>query len=234
MSGRVLVLDFDGTVCVGDGPVLRYAEEVDAHLGVGLPGLVVDFLAGRVSGGAAQDAYQLVQQVAAGHGLAADRVGRAYLAGRDALAAGEVEIATPRGLAAMLADLRPQVHVVVHTNAPQQGLGVLIEKLGLADVIDEALGDAGKPTGMVSFVERELARFGIVDQPWRLLSVGDLWSNDLAAPVERGCATAYIDRFDLRQGPADARAATCEELYDDVRHWRVDAHAFVRRTVNSE
>ncbi len=38
MSGRVLVLDLDGTVCVGDGPVLRYAEEVEALVGGGLHG----------------------------------------------------------------------------------------------------------------------------------------------------------------------------------------------------
>lgn len=234
MSGRVLLLDFDGTVCVGDGPVLRYAEEVDAYLGVGLRDHVVDFLAGRAPGGAAQDAYQLVQQTAAGHGLAVDRVGRAYLASRDALIAGELDVAAPPGLAVLLADLRPQVHVVVLTNAPQRGLRELLGRLGLADVVDEAVGDAGKPARMGAFVDRELAAFGIADQPWRLLSVGDLWVNDLAAPAARGCATAYIDRLDLRQGPADARATTFEGLYADVRHWSVDAHAFVLRPVNSE
>lgn len=68
-------------------------------------------------------------------------------------------------------------------------------------------------------IDRLLAEHGIADEPGRLLSVGDLWANDLRAPRERGCATAYIDRFDLRQGPADARAATFEELYGAVRAW---------------
>lgn len=234
MSGRVLVLDLDGTVCVGDGPVLRYAEEVEAHLGVGLPAQVAAFLTGDAPGGPAQDPYQLVQQVAAAHGLPADRATRAYLDSRAALFAGEVQVAAPEGLAGLLSELRPQVHVVVLTNAPRAGLDALLDRLGLAGVVDEAVGDAGKPAGMGPFTDRALAGFGIAGQPWRLMSGGDLWANDLAAPAGRGCATAYIDRFGLRQGPADARAATFEGLYDAVRHWSVDAHAFGRRPVNSE
>ncbi|GAA2539501.1 hypothetical protein GCM10010210_07080 [Pseudonocardia hydrocarbonoxydans] len=218
--GRVLLLDLDGTVCVGDGPALRYADEVAARLdGPGRAALreaVTAFLDG-AGGTAAQDVYQLVQEVATARGLAPQEQGRAYRASRAALLAEGLGVRAPAGLAELLAGL--DVHVVVLTNAPADGLDVLLDRLGLAGVVDERIGDAGKPDGMGPAVDRLLAEHGIADEPGRLLSVGDLWANDLRAPRERGCATAYIDRFDLRQGPADARAATFEELYGAVRAW---------------
>lgn len=219
--GRVLLLDLDGTVCVGDGPALRYADEVAARLdGPGRAALresVTAFLDGAGGGTAAQDLYQLVQEVATAHGLAPSEQGWAYRASRAALLAEGLGVTAPAGLADLLAEL--DVHVVVLTNAPADGLDVLLGRLGLAGVVDETIGDARKPDGMGPAVDRLLAEHGIADEPGRLLSVGDLWANDLRAPRERGCATAYIDRFDLRQGPADARAATFEELYGAVRAW---------------
>lgn len=218
--GRVLLLDLDGTVCVGDGPALRYADEVAARLdGPGRAALreaVAAFLRG-AGDSAAQDVYQVVQEVATARGLAPQEQGRAYLASRAALLAEGLGVTAPAGLADLLGEL--DVHVVVLTNAPADGLDVLLDRLGLTGVVDEAIGDARKPDGMGPVVDRLLAEHGIADQPRRLLSVGDLWANDLRAPRERGCATAYIDRFDLRQGPADARAATFEELYGAVRAW---------------
>lgn len=232
MSGRVLLLDLDGTVCLGDGPALRYADELAARLDgdgpAAMRAALAAFLRGDGDGGTgAQDVYQLVQEVAAAHGLSRAEQGRAYLASRAALLADGLGVTAPAGLAELLGEL--DVHVVVLTNAPLDGLDVLLARLGLAGVVDETIGDARKPDGMGPAVDRLLAAHGIADEPWRLLSVGDLWANDLRAPRERGCATAYIDRFDLRQGPADARAATFEELYGAVREWATDA----RQAVNS-
>ncbi|WP_300009104.1 HAD family hydrolase [Pseudonocardia sp.] len=222
MSGRVLLLDLDGTVCLGDGPARRYATEVGARLAAphrdDLAADLAAFLAGEVRG-RAQDAYQLVQAHAARCGLAAAEVSGAYLASRDALLAGEVEVEAPCGLVALLAELRPAVHVVLLTNAPAFGLEVLLARLGLDDVVDETIGDAGKPGGMAAVLDELLGRFRIEGEPWRLLSVGDVWENDLAGPAERGCATAYVDRFGLRQGPAGAAAATVEGLYPAIRAW---------------
>lgn len=230
-EGRVLLLDFDGTVCVGDGPALRYADEVADRLDeagrAAMSGAVAAFLRG-AGGAGAQDVYQLVQEVATAYGLPREEQGRAYLASRAAVLSEGLGIAAPAGLAELLREL--DVHVVVLTNAPAEGLAVLLDRLGLAGVVDEAVGDAGKPDGMGPAVERLLAEHGIVDEPWRLLSVGDLWANDLRAPRERGCATAYIDRFDLRQGPADARAATFEGLYGAVRAWAAGARCPVNST----
>lgn len=226
----MLLLDLDGTVCVGDGPALRYADEVAAQLDDDGRAAMRHALAAFLRGAGdtdAQDVYQLVQEVAAARGLAREDQGRAYLASRAALLTEGLGVAAPAGLADLLGEL--DVHVVVLTNAPADGLDVLLERLGLAGVVDETIGDARKPGGTGPAVDRLLAAHGIVDEPWRLLSVGDLWANDLRAPRERGCATAYIDRFDLRQGPADARAATFEELYDAVRDWAAGA----RRPVNS-
>lgn len=223
-TGRVLLLDLDGTVCIGDGPVLRYAEEVARLLdGPDPVAATCRFLAGHERASGAGDAYQFVQRFADRHGVPAADLGRAYRASRAALVAGEVEIAAPAGLRELLAELAPRVHRVLLTNAPADGLPAVVERLGLAGVVDEAIGDAGKPAGLGAHLDRLLTRFALPSQPWRLMSVGDLWINDLHLPAERGCTTACIDRFDLRQGMPHARAATFEGLYAAIRGWARDA-----------
>lgn len=234
---RLLVLDFDGTVCTGDAPVLLYAELLnegiralsgreDADI---LPALqeylaVTDRAALRTSRSDdlddAIDGYAAAGLLARREGLDAEAREGAYQASRRALAeAGDVETAPPAGLPEFLGSLPGTVRRVLVTNAPIDGIRAQLEHLGLAEVIDDVVASARKPRGMTAILQRLLAEAGIAGSPERLLSVGDIWVNDLEPAAALGARTALIDRHGAGLGEPDWRAASFPELYGDIRTW---------------
>lgn len=228
----VLVLDFDGTVCIGDAPVWAYAEAVIAgildHDGAAGSELDADlrarlgaFLDGEPGSPAYADGYAAVAELAAGH-ADEDLLERAYQRSRRELAGGRVDVSAPAGLAEFLDGLAGTTERVLVTNAPLDGVTETLAALGLLDSIDRVHAQARKPAGWTSLLPRLLDG----RDPHRLLSVGDIWGNDLAAPLAAGCATALIDRFGHRAGPANLVAASFPELYPGIAAWAADPIAF--------
>lgn len=221
----VLVLDFDGTVCLGDGPIWAYAEgllpELDPEQAQRLTDGLAAYLAGQTEPGDFSDGYSAVVRLA-GPGVPPALLNRAYHASRDALASGEVDIHTPDGLAEVLAGLGSQVRRILLTNAPDTGMDGLLGRLGLAEVIDEVITSAAKPEGF----DRILPALLDGADPAMLLSVGDLWVNDIARPLAAGCVTAYVDRTGADPRPAHAKARTLPELYPAIRDWAADPVGF--------
>ncbi len=219
----LLLLDFDGTVCVGDGPVWAYAEAVFAELAEGGSSHQVDtgairqqlgaFLDGHAAGDYI-DGYAAVAHVASAH-VSADVLQRAYRASRRALADGTLDVHAPRGLAELLQELSPRVERVLVTNAPIDGVAETLETIGLASHIDRIVSDARKPDSWTALLPELLAGRA----PQNCLAVGDIWANDLAGPHAAGCATALIDRFGTRAGTPDVSAPDFETLIDSIRFW---------------
>lgn len=226
---RVLLLDFDGTICRGDEPVRHYAQlladELDEARGKRLVNDVDVYLESGASGGVApgaRDGYDAVKLLATAEGLSRAMVRQAFLNARAKLAAGELVFEVPEGLVTFLNALPERVRVAVVTNAPTHGLRTILDHMGILSSVDDAMGDAGKPSGMAGVVGQLLDDAKATEEPWRLLSVGDIWENDLRVPRERGCVTAYIDRFGIDAGPAHARAETLEGLYCPIQRWARD------------
>ena len=224
----LLVLDFDGTVCVGDAPVWAYAEAaldvadaaaaVRAVVRAGLGA----YLSGAPESPVYADGYAAVARLTAGI-VEAGQLDRAFHASRRALADGEVPVTTPPGLAAFLGGLDGVVERVLVTNAPAEGVHETLERLGIADVVDLVITEAGKPAGWTAILPRLLT-----GRPSsRLLSVGDIWRNDLEAPLAAGCGTALIDRFGQQDVPAHLRAPLFEDLYADLAEWARDPAGFL-------
>ena len=103
------------------------------------------------------------------------------------------------------------------TNAPVDGIEPVLDRLGLTGLLDAVEGDAGKPAGMPAVLRRLLEGAGL--PPDRLLSVGDVWRNDLEPAAAIGAATAFVDRFGLGEGSPTFRARTLESLLPDVERW---------------
>ncbi|MDN5670183.1 MAG: hydrolase [Renibacterium salmoninarum] len=224
-----LILDFDGTVALGDGPVYAYAQAVaeflDAKDRVALLAALEAFLTG--SGGAPEarfkDGYDAVAQLSAPAVSRAQR-NAAYRSSREAIARGDVAVHAPDGLEDFLVSVAPFAERVLLTNAPLTGVAESLAALGLAEVIDSIIPEAGKPDGFAEKLPGLLRGLA----PEELLSVGDVWLNDIAHPLAAGCATAFIDRFNLASGPAHLRAAHIEELYPGMLEWAGDPSAFSR------
>jgi FMN phosphatase YigB (HAD superfamily) len=208
-GSRVVVLDFDGTVAVGDEPVLAYFR--------GVAGGEADELLARWArtGADHRDGYALVAGWAAAHGVVEAERSAAYAASRAALHDGSAVVTAPGGLADLLRRRPPEVCCVLVTNAPVGGLEPVLARLGLSGLLDDLIGDAGKPAGMPPVLERLLA-----GRPAdRLLSVGDVWRNDLEPAAAIGAATAFVDRFGRGEGAPTFRGPTLEALLPDIEHW---------------
>ncbi|MEF2975890.1 hypothetical protein [Subtercola sp. YIM 133946] len=279
---RVLVLDFDGTVCLGDAPVYAYARLLDEALAAQAGNatmprvrhVVERYLAAGESGGvagAAADAGQIPSQeggadgqaagaTAAGPGAeengggqavrdaleivansvdgyeAAERLARsrgigdaqlsaAYAGSREELASGAIETTAPEGLVELLAGLPEATRVVLVTNAPETGVTQQLEHLGLTQCFDEVITSAGKPAKMGVIVQGLLDRDGLAGHPAALLSVGDIWRNDLAPAAALGCETALIERLAAPDARPTYRAATIEQLYPAIAAWAAESSA---------
>lgn len=221
----VLLLDFDGTVCVGDAPVWAYADAVIERAGAAVADRIraslTAYLAGDAAGGDHVDGYAAVAALAT-DAITADGLQDAYRASRRALQTGGIEVSAPEGLRDLLADLGPRVRRMLVTNAPAAGVATTLTAIGLADVIDAVVTDAGKPDGWQRILPAVLAG----RTPQDVMAVGDIWENDLRMPHAAGCATALIDRFGRQHGVADLRAPRFEDLYDGIRDWAADPARF--------
>ncbi|GAA4157193.1 HAD family hydrolase [Gryllotalpicola daejeonensis] len=241
MTSHVLLFDFDGTVSLGDDPVIAYARHLDEEAGssVDLITRVVSrwlaadgrldaategmtdadpvFLGLHVVDGAI-DGYAAAQRLAALVGVTPERIDAAYRASRADLADGLISTHAPEGFASFLAAFPASVHRVLVSNSPENGLREQLDKLELTRSFDEVVTSANKPAGLNAIAERILTEQGVAAE--RLLSVGDIWVNDLAPVAVLGAATALIDRMPV---PADAaptvRAPHIEDLYPWLLEW---------------
>ncbi|WP_191089765.1 HAD family hydrolase [Nesterenkonia ebinurensis] len=303
MPSKLVLLDFDGTLCLGDDPVLEYARTVDEALGLkGLPEnlprpvaeIVADAFArdtllvpdieygdeglptalshersdvatlrredrGNAAGqgpvptsdvGAGhvgertgpvpaagtstakahpnswplQDGYQLVQLLAVQAGLSNEEAGTAFRAARRQLVGRglqNTDLHAPEGAAELLAELRAEKSIsgVLITNAPAEGFAAWLEALGLQDSFDAVLNSAQKPFGMPAAVEQARAASPEPVPEENVLSVGDIWANDLAHVRARGGSTILIDRFDTGLGEPAHRVGSFAEAAPLIRRW---------------
>ncbi|MFH5877727.1 HAD family hydrolase [Arthrobacter sp. NA-172] len=221
----LLVLDFDGTVCQGDGPVNAYAKAAARRLPTGFSQPLLDalqrFLDNEPGSRAYPDGYAAVQDLFGSH-LPADQLSAAFAESRQRMAAGKVEIAPAPGLPGFLDSLSGSVLRVLVTNAPPTGVLESIRTLGLEKLIDVVTPNAGKPDGFRTLLPRMLRH----RSRRRILSVGDIWENDIRLPLAAGCATAYIDRFNYPSGPSNLRGPDFPDLYPGITAWAENPDRF--------
>ncbi|KPG84401.1 hypothetical protein [Frigoribacterium sp. RIT-PI-h] len=242
-TSHVLVLDFDGTVCLGDGPVLTYARLLDEALTATdeqHPLRLVEAVLARFVGSpvddepagvdeaiahadGSPDGYVVAERVSRALGVDDAARSAAYAGARAALADGRLETTAPEGLAELLDSLPDTVHVVLVTNSPEHGVVQPLERLGLAARVDEIVTDARKPTGLPAVRDRLRAAAGLEGRPDRPLSVGDIWPTDLEPAAAPGPPPALVERFPAPDARPPHRATTLPELYPAIRAWATRA-----------
>ncbi|WP_345314593.1 HAD family hydrolase [Garicola koreensis] len=263
---KLLILDFDGTLCLGDDPVLAYAAQVDELLaerglastlprpvqqivaaGLAADQLLVPEISYRADGtpeAAAQelagrqptakneahpvswplqDGYQLTQLLAHQAGLTGAESGQCFRAGRRELVAaglGATDLHAPAGAADLLAEVRRRgVVVVLITNSPAEGFAPWLQMLGLRNSFDAVINDARKPFGMPDALQRARSAGQTSIDAEHVLSVGDIWGNDLAHVSIDGGTTILLDRFGTDVGTPDYRVSAWEKAAPIIRRW---------------
>ncbi len=219
MPLATVVFDFDGTIALGDGPVLAYARHA-ASLAAD-PELfeeVLSALAGLANHRSPyRDAYDAVAQVALARGLDEGRLQEAYDASRLELGSASAPLEAPPGLASFLAQLSGLARLALATNAPVTGLDGALTSLGAADYLTHRHCSLGKPAGLVPVLSGYLAEGPV-------LSVGDIWDYDLAPAAELGASTALVGvtASSTTQHPT-MRGATLADLYGEITSWAATA-----------
>lgn len=209
-----VVLDFDGTLALGRGPLLAYIDALAAEPGGERAGracrdAVAEFEAG---GSPHRDAYDAVRTGALAHGLTRAELGRAYLASRELLGTPAAPVSAPEGLAPFLTELTTLAHCVLATNAPPTGVERALRALGIDAVLTERHHDVGKPAGLSPIISRHLTHGSV-------LAVGDIWEFDLAPAAELGANTALVGVREVPAARPTLRGETLTDLYDPIRAW---------------
>jgi FMN phosphatase YigB (HAD superfamily) len=226
---RVVVFDFDGTVSLGHGPVRSYARHIAASLAaahaVEVLGRFETELTAPDTGSdtgvtAPIDGYDLVRLLSEGYDVPAGVRSSAYLSSRVELATAAAPVIAPTGLARFLTEARPKAHLVLATNAPSIRIEEALGSLGLTGAFDTVHTSVGKPAGFGPLLDELLALLPAgTDAAAGLLSIGDVWANDLAPADARGASTALVG------GPIPAgatptfRATHLYELYPALQAW---------------
>lgn len=212
-----IVFDFDGTVIVGNGPVLAYASEMSRFAPAGFLAVAEAEIDAFESGDAPQyrDGYDVVGTLATAAGVTADDGQRAYLASRELLGSAQPADPAP-GLAEILERIPEKTRVILATNAPEAGVEAALAGWGVRDRFDELIYNTGKPAGLTPIIERALEQGPV-------LSIGDIVINDLAPATELGADTALVGATaETSTASVTMRALTLAELTDQIVAW---AHA---------
>jgi len=211
----ILVIDLDGTLCLGDAPVRAFARFAEEETGLtGLVDGLDQFFAGTIDLGV-RDGYQAVFGLARAQGpLEIESMSSAFRRSRTEIATWIDDVWAPPGIAELLGALDGIRRVLV-TNSPSDGLSILLPALGVARVLDAIITGARKPARMPEVLD------GLQHNApgAALASIGDIWENDLADVHARGGATFHIDRHQLGDGMPTARAAEAQGLYPAIRAW---------------
>ncbi|UQN30943.1 HAD family hydrolase [Brachybacterium kimchii] len=228
-GGPVVVFDFDGTVCLGDGPVLAYAEAACARMQAddarSVRSRFEDWMAGRSSDHHA-DAY--VALAALARPILGAELSEAYLDSRRRLVHDDLGVRPPEGLLDLLDELSEAgVRRALLTNSPAVGMDETLVHLGVRGRFDQIVVGAKKPSRMPEHLRAVLG-----DEPaHHLVSIGDNWRNDVAPAVDLGAVGMLItgawgDSALPPQALAVQRGHQLSELLPALRRFAADAEAF--------
>jgi FMN phosphatase YigB (HAD superfamily) len=236
VAEQALLVDLDGTLYRGDGPVRSYAAGVAQLLSDVDAREFLSVMDGYLAHGvraepepellAATDGWEAVQRLAGRYGVGRAELDAAFLASRQALAGPDCVVEVPLGFLDLLGRLRSSTRLVLATNSPQDGLTALLTRLSAQDAFDQVVFGAGKPAGLPALLAGLAEQIGATAAPWRIFSVGDHWHNDVAPAAAFGAATGYVDRFGRADGPADVTAPTLEDVLPGIEEWAADPDAF--------
>jgi len=199
--------------------VFAYARAASAALPPSDAGSFLDAVAtalaqtpsGQRPGTTAIDGYDLVRLMSAEYGIDPAGLGAAYLQSRAQLASDLAPVVAPQGLADFLRFARAHANIVLATNAPDIRVTEALDALGLAGLFDTVYTSVGKPVGLDSVLDDWLPHGA-------LLSIGDVWINDLAPAAARNALTALVGSSAGSATPT-YRAEHLHELYPAIAAW---------------
>ncbi|WP_293697083.1 HAD family hydrolase [uncultured Agrococcus sp.] len=217
---RTIVFDFDGTLAIGHGPVLAFADCVAPLAGkdylARVKAALDEYDAGRSD---FRDGYHIVGALAADDGVVADALSDAYSRSRDVLGTEEAPVQTIDGLDEFLAGLGRHARIVLATNAPAAGIERVLNAWSVRDRFDDVRVSVGKPAGLTPVIEQALEHGPV-------LAIGDIVEFDLAPALALGADTALVGATAATSSASvTMRGATLTDLRPDIETWAATAES---------
>jgi FMN phosphatase YigB (HAD superfamily) len=221
-----LVWDLDGTLYRGTAACRHYAQGIAATLeedrGDSYLAAVERFLGG-AGGVDAADGWEAAVMLAGGERGASRAFGDAFASTRAFMLTDACELEVPEGVPELLERVEGTARRVLVSNTPSYGVMPLLDRLGALGLFDEIVCDSAKPKRFDIRLRALADTLGIPCQ--RVLSIGDHFVNDIEPALAAGCATAYVDPFDVGpRGTADLEAARFEDLLEPIEDWLEKGH----------
>ncbi|WP_234948495.1 MULTISPECIES: HAD family hydrolase [Corynebacterium] len=209
-----VIFDFDGTLAIGHGPVLAYANAVAPYAGEHYVARVEEALRTFDAGDSTyRDGYHVVGELAAQDGVSSGTMNQAYQASREILGTNAAPVNAPVGLADLLAELSQHAELHLATNAPGTGVEQVLDSWGVRPYFDHLHFSVGKPDGLYPILCQALER-------GRVLAVGDIVEFDLQPAIDLGADTALVGATAAGSDVAvTMRGQTLNDLRGELVSW---------------
>ncbi|MEJ5997145.1 HAD family hydrolase [Corynebacterium sp. H130] len=216
-SPGAIIFDFDGTVSLGHGPVLAYAEAIaqNADIPEFLPAINRLFQLDEVhiDDYFPRDGYDAVQSLARYYGVTDSQLEQAYQKSRTQLESTEIH-----GVPSLIEFLRDTSWTtVLASNSPTTGIAAALEKLGLNHSFDHVINSVGKPMGLDAVLDQFASGTDVI-------GVGDIWDFDLA-PIHARGGTTVLMKSQFRQ----PRSCTPSVMVSDPADLVSTLHSLIER-----
>lgn len=140
------------------------------------------------------DLWAMADVLALHYGVPRERRSAAFLATRAFMATDAFQLHLPEGMEACLASLRSRGFILVAmSNSPVESVHDVFDELGVRAYFSMIVGDSGKPVGLEAWLAG-------MDEPGRVLSIGDNYINDIEPALKAGAEALYIDRHTTNLG----------------------------------
>ncbi|MEJ1089437.1 HAD family hydrolase [Microbacterium sp. Mu-80] len=209
-----IIFDFDGTLAVGDGPVLAYARHAaEAAADDYLRRVRAELDLHSRGASSFRDGYDVVGTLAREDGVDEATLNAAYMHSRSRLGTADAPVSPAPGLTELLDELDPGIRIVLATNAPDDGIHALLQSWGIAERFTATHFRVGKPAGLEPILRAALAEGPV-------LSIGDIFAFDLAPAQALGADTALVGATaDSSPESPTLRGATLDLIVPGIRRW---------------
>lgn len=156
------------------------------------------------------DWWYLPDVLAAHYGIPADRRSVAFNEVRTFMASDAFRLRPEPGVTELLSELRGRgKRLLAMSNSPADSVSAVLGELDLLERFDLVITDSQKPAGMRRYIEG-------TDHPDRILSVGDVYVNEIQPVLEAGGAAVYIDRHGTGFGAEHARCVRVASISEAI------------------
>ncbi|MCL4451991.1 MAG: HAD family hydrolase [Candidatus Thermoplasmatota archaeon] len=215
-----MIFDFDGTIIQGDQPYYRCAEIISKQL----PSSVVEPFLSKVKAALThsmpfpgEDGWSMLYNLSSNY-ITRDEFSAAFHLTRREMLEDEKMTYMPDAVKVLLESLKKSAILVLASNSPAAYVEPVVRRYSLDDYFSYIRPGAAKPAGFEPMV-RQVIENEKLDRGYKVLSVGDHYTNDIMPAVKLGWDGAYVNPYGLAPKESTVSGGSIEELSPWIIDW---------------